>query len=71
MKKASLAPRSVQIEKANPAHLPEFGRKLLCDIEAADIARYQQMRVDQDASPKTVSDTRPSRGRSNAGVPIA
>ena len=32
MKKAALAPRSVQIEKANLAHLlPELGRKLACD----------------------------------------
>jgi integrase len=56
MKKASLAPRSVHIEKANLVHLlPELGRKLLCDIEAQDIARYQQKRLDQEASPKTVN----------------
>src|SRR5665213_1670023 len=31
LKKATLAPRSVMIEKANLAHLlPEFGRKLVC-----------------------------------------
>jgi hypothetical protein len=42
MKKASLAPRSVAIERANLAHLlPELGRKLLCDIEAQDVAIYQ------------------------------
>ena len=35
MKKATLAPRSVVIEKANLAHLlPELGRKLVCDIDA-------------------------------------
>ncbi len=56
MKKASLAPRSVQIEKSNLAHvLPELGRKLICDIEARDIARYQQKRIGEDASPKTVN----------------
>jgi integrase len=56
MKKASLAPRSVQIEKANLVHLlPELGRKLACDIEARDIARYQQKRLGEDASPKTVN----------------
>ncbi len=56
MKKASLAPRSVQIEKANLAHLlPELGRKLACDIEARDIARYQQKRIEEEASPKTVN----------------
>ncbi len=56
MKKASLAPRSVVIEKANLAHLlPELGRKLVCDMEARDIARYQQRRLEEAASPKTVN----------------
>jgi integrase len=56
MKKATLAPRSVKIEQANFAHLlPELGRKLICDIEAREIARYQQKRLDEDASPKTVN----------------
>lgn len=56
MKKATLAPRSVKIEQANLAHLlPELGRKLICDIEAREIARYQQARLDEDASPKTVN----------------
>ena len=56
MKKATLAPRSVKIEKANLAHLlPELGRKLICDIDARDIARYQQKRLDEEASPKTVN----------------
>jgi integrase len=56
IKKASLAPRSVVIEKANLAHLlPELGRKLACDIEARDIARYQQKRIEERASPKTVN----------------
>ena len=56
MKKATLAPRSVKIEKANLAHLlPELGKKLVCDIEARDVARYQQKRVGEDASPKTVN----------------
>lgn len=56
MKKAGLAPRSVKIEKANLAHLlPELGRKLVCDIESRDIARYQQKRLQEGASPKTVN----------------
>lgn len=56
LKKATLAPRSVKIEQANLAHLlPELGRKLICDIEAADVARYQQERLDEEASPKTVN----------------
>ncbi len=56
MKKATLAPRSVKIEKANLAHLlPELGRKLICDLDARDVARYQQKRLDEEASPKTVN----------------
>jgi len=56
LKKATLAPRSMMIEKANLVHLlPEFGRKLVCDIEARDIALYQQNRIEEDASPKTVN----------------
>ncbi len=56
LKKATLAPRSVRIEKANLAHLlPELGRKLICDIDARDVARYQQKRLDEEASPKTVN----------------
>ena len=56
LKRATLAPRSVMIEKANLAHLlPEFGRKLVCDIESCDVAKYQRKRVDSGASPKTVN----------------
>jgi len=56
LKKATLALRSVKIEQANLAHLlPELGRKLICDLEAADVARYQQARLDEEASPKTVN----------------
>ncbi|HEY2466810.1 MAG TPA: site-specific integrase [Terracidiphilus sp.] len=56
LKRATLAPRSVAIEKANLAHLlPELGRKLICDIDAPDVARYQQKRLDEEASPKTIN----------------
>ncbi|HEY1649534.1 MAG TPA: integrase [Terracidiphilus sp.] len=56
MKIATLAPRSVKIEEANFAHLkPELGRKLVCDIEARDVARYQKRRLEEGASPKTVN----------------
>lgn len=56
MKAATLAPRSLMIEKANLAHLlPWFGKTLACDIEAQDIARYQHARIDSEASPKTVN----------------
>jgi integrase len=56
MKAATLAPRSLTIENANLAHLlPWFGRTLVCDFEAQEIARYQQARIDAKASPKTVN----------------
>jgi integrase len=56
MKRATLAERSVAIEKANLAHLlPELGRKLVCDMEPRDISRYQQKRVGEGASPKTIN----------------
>src|SRR6516162_6779629 len=45
-KKGRLAPKTVLIEKTNLAHLkPELGRKLVCDIDALDISRYQQKRL--------------------------
>lgn len=56
MKKAKLAPNSIRIEETNLAHLnPELGRKLVCDIEPSDIARYQKKRLGQGASPKTIN----------------
>jgi hypothetical protein len=56
IKKASLAPRSYIIEKANLKHLlPVFGKTLIGDIDAADISKYQQQRLAEEASPKTVN----------------
>lgn len=55
-KTAHLSPRSVVIERTNLKHLtPFFGKLLLCDIRAEDIARYQAERVEQGAAPKTVN----------------
>ena len=55
-KKTSLAPTTVAVERHNLGHLlPELGRKLLCDIDGRDVARYQQMRLGEGASPKTVN----------------
>ncbi len=55
-KEAHLAARSVVIERANLKHLsPFFGKMLLCDITAADIAAYQAKRLNEGASPKTVN----------------
>ena len=51
-----LAPRSVQIEEANLKHLkPFFGGMLLGDISAQGVSRYQQQRLAEKASPKTVN----------------
>jgi integrase len=56
LKKPTLAARSVAIEEANLKHLlPKFGKLLITDIDAKDISRYQQQRLDEKASPKTVN----------------
>ena len=53
MKKSSLAPKTVVIEKTNLAHLnPELGRRLVCDIDARDVAHYQRKRLAEGASQK-------------------
>jgi integrase len=53
---AHLSPRSVIIEQANLKHIiPHFGKMLLCDIDADDIAKYQSARLGESASPKTVN----------------
>lgn len=53
---AHLSPRSVIIERANLKHInPYFGKMLLCDLTADDIARYQAGRLEQGAAPKTVN----------------
>jgi integrase len=53
---AHLSPRSVIIERANLKHInPYFGKMLLCDTAADDIAHYQASRLEQGAAPKTVN----------------
>jgi integrase-like protein len=53
---AHLSPRSVIIERANLKHInPYFGKMLLCDVAADDIARYQAERLEKRAAPKTVN----------------
>lgn len=55
-KTAHLSPRSVIIEKANLKHInPYFGKMLLCDVVADDIAHYQAHRLEKCAAPKTVN----------------
>jgi integrase len=57
MKEPTLAPKSHDIEKRNiDAHLkPTFGSRLLIDIDADGIARYQRARLKQGAAPKTIN----------------
>ncbi len=56
MKKATLSTRSVAIEEANLKHLkPCFGTRLVNEITAQDVSRYQQQRLAEKASPKTVN----------------
>src|SRR5262249_3826412 len=53
---AHLSPRSVIIERTNLKHLsPYFGKMLICDVAADDIAQYQAERLEKGASPKTVN----------------
>jgi integrase len=53
---AHLSARSVIIERANLKHInPYFGKMLLCDVAADDIARYQAERLEKGAAPKTVN----------------
>jgi integrase len=55
-KRPTLAPKSYLIEKTNLGHiLPVLGQKLLTDIGANDISRYQQHRISEGAAPKTVN----------------
>ena len=53
---AHLSARSVIIERSNLKHItPYFGKMLLCDIAADDLARYQAERLEEGAAPKTVN----------------
>jgi integrase len=55
-KRPTLAPKSYLIEKTNLGHLlPVIGQKLLTDVGAEDISRYQQHRIKEKAAPKTVN----------------
>jgi integrase len=56
MKQPTLAAKSYLIEKTNLGHLlPVLGQRLLSDIDANDIGRYQQGRLTEKAAPKTVN----------------
>lgn len=56
LRKPSWSTKMYVIEKTNISHLsPEFGRYLLPDIDARTVARYQENRLAQEASPKTIN----------------
>lgn len=56
LKKPTISPKSYRIEKTNLAHLlPVLGHRLLWDIDAKQISRYQQLRLHQNAAPKTIN----------------
>lgn len=56
MKKPTLAPKSHLIEKTCLTHLlPILGQKLMTDINANDISRYQQQRKKEGAAPKSIN----------------
>jgi integrase len=56
LKSFTLAPSSLRIERHNLKHLRlHFDRRLVTDIQAKDVGRYQQLRLAEKASPKTVN----------------
>jgi integrase len=56
LKRGSLAPSSLRIEKKNLDHLlPHFGAMLTTDVEAADVARYQEKRTKEKAAAATIN----------------
>ena len=55
-KKPKWSPGTYTIALGAMKHLkPVFGKKLLVDLEARDIARYQRARLAEGASPRTVN----------------
>jgi hypothetical protein len=55
-KRGKWSPRTLDIAQNSMKHLaPAFGKKLLVDIEAADVSRYQKARLEQGASARTVN----------------
>jgi integrase len=55
-KRASWSPKMYVIERTNLGHLlPQLGKLLVCDIEARDIAQYQEKRLQEGAAPKTIN----------------
>jgi len=56
LKSLTLAASSQRIERDNLKHLrPHFEKRLVTDIQARDVSRYQQARLAEQASPKTIN----------------
>jgi integrase len=56
LKALTLASSSHRIERHNLKHLcPHFERRLISDIQAKDVSRYQNARIVEKASPKTIN----------------
>lgn len=56
LRKTAWSPKMYVIERTNVAHLsPGLGRSLLPTIEAKHIARYQDARLAEGASPRTIN----------------
>lgn len=56
LKSFTLAVSSQRIERDNLKHLrPHFERRLVTDIQAKEVSRYQKARLAEGASPKTVN----------------
>ena len=56
LKSLTLAASSQRIERDNLKHLlPHFEKRLVTDIQAKDVSRYQQVRLAEKASPKTIN----------------
>ena len=56
LKSLTLAVSSQRIERDNLKHLlPHFEKRLVSDIQAKDVSRYQQTRLMEKASPKTIN----------------
>ncbi len=56
IKSLTLAVSSQRIERDNLKHLrPHFEKRLVTDIQAKDVSRYQQARLAEGTSPKTIN----------------
>jgi integrase len=56
LQEGRVAPNTITVAKTSLKHLlGEFGSRLLCDIEAKDVAAYQQKRMKENAQGKTVN----------------